>query len=1028
MIKTVLIRFVLWIVLFLLITSGYTFDEEIKKLIYPEKAGYTTGTVVWVHDGDTVKTKLPNGSETSVRLLGINTPEVKSQYTDKDEPYGKEAKSFAIDQLYGKEITLFYSKNPNQQYDIYGRMLAVVAQDDKIFNTRLLENGLAVRLFMANDIINFPAWEKKEVSARMTNLNIWSYGTSGVIINELNPNPSPEPDDLAEFVEIYNTSNIPVNIGNWSFGNNKQTVVPEGTVIPAKGFVILARNNEAEFRKIYPSTPNNSIIINASGSLVLSNTYNPSCGLVVHLRDSLGGYQDSFVYNLNWDNNGANGTGKTLERINPDVENLGESTNDGNWAPSLQNKGTPGTQNSISLIFEQGSLIEAVSVLKKKVLKEGYIDPTGTDTERMRGIVQSLMAGITESNTTKLNDAAVLASHSGYNLVSFKDESLETHYILREKDGFNRGWGSYIFDSKVRSSIIIEVPHPLFDMNTEEIGIKTYLETNGAVFLIAGAHRNANKTGTADVAHFNHTIFEAVHEEVVDSTTCNIQIHGFSQINHYGYPNIVLSAGDGNKPYILRRMTRKMKNKGFSVEIYDGIKWGDLGATTNIQGSYTRGIGGTFINIELEQFIRTNQTEYERVIQAIRDTFMLVHSVGPILDIGSSSTYLVYYDNWNEDKIKKAERFNLVILHSATNITPAIVQDIKDGDDNIKEVDDVIVIGYLSIGEHDVDTPVIGDGSGPGGYASWYLDADNDDYPDKNVSLGSFYVDAGNVEWQKILKTNSEYIINTLKCDGVFLDTVDTASPWGSYSNTASDMSGLIEEIREWYSERYIIVNRGLFYLDPIEDAYKYNIRPYINGVIFECYYTEWDWKNHMGTISPYFNNNKTYWANRVNTEAKKTDGFTVFCLDYLSRTQSDYTNMFANQVNEAINQQGWTDYITDINLDSIRFDLYSHLNPPNIILKKSCNKRYILMGEEIVYTITYTNTGQGIATDLVIIEVLPENVKLSIVYSPQSIVSYYVNGNWQETFSESATKIRWLIPEISPAGSGTVSFTVKVE
>jgi uncharacterized repeat protein (TIGR01451 family) len=96
----------------------------------------------------------------------------------------------------------------------------------------------------------------------------------------------------------------------------------------------------------------------------------------------------------------------------------------------------------------------------------------------------------------------------------------------------------------------------------------------------------------------------------------------------------------------------------------------------------------------------------------------------------------------------------------------------------------------------------------------------------------------------------------------------------------------------------------------------------------------------------------------------------------------------------------------------------------PFITLYKSQEKA----GNTIIYTITYTNEGSGTATDVNIIEVLPENVKLSIVHSQQSIVSYWVIDHWQTDFSELATKIRWLIPQVAPASSGTVSFTVEVE
>jgi uncharacterized repeat protein (TIGR01451 family) len=100
----------------------------------------------------------------------------------------------------------------------------------------------------------------------------------------------------------------------------------------------------------------------------------------------------------------------------------------------------------------------------------------------------------------------------------------------------------------------------------------------------------------------------------------------------------------------------------------------------------------------------------------------------------------------------------------------------------------------------------------------------------------------------------------------------------------------------------------------------------------------------------------------------------------------------------------------------------------PKITLQKSLNKAKVTKGGTLTYTIIYTNEGNGTATDVNIIEVLPENVKLSIVHSQQSIVNYYVNGSWQEIFSELATKIKWLIPQVAPASSGTVSFTVRLE
>ncbi|MEK9148995.1 MAG: VCBS repeat-containing protein [Candidatus Desantisbacteria bacterium] len=104
-------------------------------------------------------------------------------------------------------------------------------------------------------------------------------------------------------------------------------------------------------------------------------------------------------------------------------------------------------------------------------------------------------------------------------------------------------------------------------------------------------------------------------------------------------------------------------------------------------------------------------------------------------------------------------------------------------------------------------------------------------------------------------------------------------------------------------------------------------------------------------------------------------------------------------------------------------------IGTPSIFLKKSCDKSKITKGGTITYTITYTNEGEGTATDVVIIEVLPEKCRIqNTEYRIQNTeVSYWYDGDWQSNLDEKATKIRWLIPEVAPASSGTASFTVEV-
>jgi len=79
-------------------------------------------------DGDTIES-----NKTSIRLLGINTPE-------RGEFYYEEAKEFLEQEIFNKTVGLKYGK---ERYDKYQRVLAYVFLDNTNINLKLIENGLA---------------------------------------------------------------------------------------------------------------------------------------------------------------------------------------------------------------------------------------------------------------------------------------------------------------------------------------------------------------------------------------------------------------------------------------------------------------------------------------------------------------------------------------------------------------------------------------------------------------------------------------------------------------------------------------------------------------------------------------------------------------------------------------------------------------------------------------------------------------------------------------------------------------------
>jgi hypothetical protein len=335
-------------------------------------------------------------------------------------------------------------------------------------------------------------------------------------------------------------------------------------------------------------------------------------------------------------------------------------------------------------------------------------------------------------------------------------------------------------------------------------------------------------------------------------------------------------------------------------------------------------------------------------------------SSGQLASLNTTAPYLIYYGNWNMGLVNYARtNYHLVILHAASNITSNQIAAIKRGRDNIAgTADDVLVLAYLSIGEDDrAGGPFAGDGQGPrvdprasdsvplssitnalgqpsaGGtrYASYYLNSRNNQngVPDQNPNFGSYYVNAGAPAWWTVLKSMtkatsghagldeilSTNVGNAFNCDGLFLDTIDTAGPntWdAAYEWTAPGMQALIQRIHTNYAGKLLMANRGLFFFDPNLKTYPYNIRPFVDMVMFESYYSD----SSTNNVTPSFPDNKYDFAPKLNAEAGRPDGFNVFVVDYDHTPPQSQATVNQDYV-ECMGVQGWPLYRTNPSLDA---------------------------------------------------------------------------------------------------------------
>lgn len=139
--------------------------------------------VTEVTDGDTVK--VTGDMQTTVRLLGVDTPETSSnnnpeEYGLRDtlqnreclSRHGQKAAKYVKNQLNNKNITLRIDETADRRGD-YGRLLAYInTGENQEINKKLLKNGLA-RVY-TSDFSKLGEYQSIQAESKNRGKGIWS--------------------------------------------------------------------------------------------------------------------------------------------------------------------------------------------------------------------------------------------------------------------------------------------------------------------------------------------------------------------------------------------------------------------------------------------------------------------------------------------------------------------------------------------------------------------------------------------------------------------------------------------------------------------------------------------------------------------------------------------------------------------------------------------------------------------------------------------------------------------------------------
>lgn len=153
-----------------------------KSPILNTEQVFLYGRIISVIDGDTVKIQFTNNGtichETeTVRLVGVNCPELNLHKDAEPEPYAIEARDYT-NQFYQSEV-IFYFDDVSDKRDKYSRLLGYVLLDNgKMLNCELIMEGLGV--YYSNfkfESKTMELFELAEENAKKNKKGMWSNYT-----------------------------------------------------------------------------------------------------------------------------------------------------------------------------------------------------------------------------------------------------------------------------------------------------------------------------------------------------------------------------------------------------------------------------------------------------------------------------------------------------------------------------------------------------------------------------------------------------------------------------------------------------------------------------------------------------------------------------------------------------------------------------------------------------------------------------------------------------------------------------------
>jgi hypothetical protein len=241
-----------------------------------------------------------------------------------------------------------------------------------------------------------------------------------------------------------------------------------------------------------------------------------------------------------------------------------------------------------------------------------YRPPTPEERDAVVGAVASLVGAGSDAE----GPAQHTLEEAGFTVGLSSTEAGQEYLVARSDPAAERSWGVIALPLGTTPRVLVEVPHPNADYETEEVGLAVLAEVPDAVYLQAGAHRRAADE-RADVAHAADSLFHAL---AVDLSTRlrlpQLQLHGFGERDDFD-ADVVLGGGPEDPAPSVRALADRIEAAGLSVCRAWAGRCSELEGRKNVQGRAAARAGLPFAHVELSASVRARPQEVAPALAAL---------------------------------------------------------------------------------------------------------------------------------------------------------------------------------------------------------------------------------------------------------------------------------------------------------------------------------------------------------------------------------------------------------------------------